>query len=399
MKTLLASMCVLVAIAPAAMAVVPSTEVFLPSVGRGQGSCPGGVCSQWRTDVWVLNPSVAGSATVQISFLLRNADNSDPATETVTVAPGQTLELADVMQSLFALDGVFGALRLVADQEVAVTGRIYDENVQTSSGTGTAGQFFAAMPADLALSSGDATDLIGLAQDGADIWRTNFGFVETTGNPVTVEVGLFTGDGTTVASTTYDLAGFGVTQVSISNIGGPPGENLRIRVSVTDGTGRVLTFASRIDNRTGDPSTVEMVGSAVAAHETGWFSGVVATPDGLYVDGGMELELTAEGLVSFAGTAGISCGEFVLTVDFGTSPTSPVALDDGGSFSTTLDQAYNDGAIIAFNIHWTLTGTLDQGVLVGTLDSVASDGVGGYAPCDGSAERSWRAGWVESVAR
>jgi hypothetical protein len=357
------------------------------------------VCSQWRTDVWALNCSATETATVEVSFLVRNADNSDPATETVTIGPGETLELVDVMQSLFGLDGVFGALRFVADREVVVTGRIYDENVQTSSGTGTAGQFFAALPADLAISEGKETDLIGLAQDGAETWRSNFGFVETTGNPATVEVGLFAGDGTAEASTAYELAAFGVSQVSISNIGGPPGENQRIQVRVTGGAGRVLTFASRIDNRTGDPSTVEMVGAAVAAHSTGWFSGVVATPDDLRVDGGIELEITSEGLVSYSGATGIPCGDFVLTVDFGTAPTNPIALDGNGSFSTTLEQAYNDGAIIAFNIDWTLTGTLERGVLTGTLSSVTSDAVGGYAPCDGSSARSWRAGWVEPVAR
>ena len=37
--------------APASFAVAPATDLYLPSVGHAQGACPGGVCSQWRTDV------------------------------------------------------------------------------------------------------------------------------------------------------------------------------------------------------------------------------------------------------------------------------------------------------------------------------------------------------------
>ena len=63
-----------------ALAGTPGTDLFLPSVGHGQGSCPGGICAQWRTDAWVFNPDTAKPAAVTIYFLQRGATQPDPRT-------------------------------------------------------------------------------------------------------------------------------------------------------------------------------------------------------------------------------------------------------------------------------------------------------------------------------
>lgn len=376
-------------------AVVPATEAFLPSVGRGQGQCPGGICSMWRTDVWLFNADPSVEVAVEISFLRRNADNLNPASVTVGVGPGETLELADILADTFGLDGAFGAFRFAADGDVVVTGRIYDSNVQTNIGVGTAGQFFPALPASFALAEGESTDLIGLARDNADSWRTNFGFVETTGQAAEVLAELIDSDGTVLSSKTYALSGFGTGQTSIADIGGPGGENLRVRIRVSEGPGRVLTFASRIDNRTGDPSTVEMV-TALQNRQVGSFEGIVMTPDGLRIDGGIELAVNAAGLTDYAGVTGIPCGDQLFTVDFGTPPVPPIPLQGGGIFSTVLVMPYIDAGIPIFTIEWTLSGTLSaDGVMTGVLQSVTSEGLGAWSACDGTAVRTWRAGWVE----
>jgi len=395
----LALTCLLLALTPLALALTPSTELFLPSVGHGQGSCPGGVCSEWRTDVWVLN-SADVAATVEVSFLVRDADNSDPVSETLTLSAGETRELTDVMLSLFGIDDAFGALRFEADREVVVCGRIYDANVQTNLGTGTAGQFFAALPAAAAIPSGQSTDLVGLARDEAGEWRTNFGLVETTGEPATVAVELLDGSGATLATATYEVAGLAVDQLSLADVGGPQGTNQRLRLSVTAGSGRVLTFASRIDNRTGDPSTVEMVIASMAPRSTGRFSGVVMSSDGLRVDGGLELGISSAGLEELAGATTIPCGDESFTVDFGTPPTNPVPIAADGSFTITLTIPYVDGAIPIFTIDWTLTGTLDSsGAASGTLRSDTHDGLGYWTACNGTSDRGWHAGWTGEYAR
>lgn len=236
---------------------VPATDVYLPAIGHGPGNCVGGVCTVWRSDVWIFNPSTA-EASVEISYLQLGAENLDPARRAVTVAPGETKEVLDIVGTLFGLDNSFGAARFVSSRPVVVTGRIYDANVVTNRGTGTAGQFFAALPAEAAIRRGMAADVIGAAQDAAGIWRTNFGFVETTGSSATIDVQRLDASGVVLARKTYVLRGREPRQFSILDIGGPAGTNQRLNFRVIDGDGRILTFGSRIDNRTGDPSTIQM---------------------------------------------------------------------------------------------------------------------------------------------
>ncbi len=241
-----------------AFAAVPSTNVFLPSVGHGPGSCVGGICTAWRSDVWIFNPSPTQPATVDIFYLQRGAENLNPPKKTITVASGETKELADIVSNLFTLDNAFGAMQFTSNAPVVVTGQIYDANVVTNRGTGTAGQFFAALPAEAAIRAGQTADVIGVAQDSAGVFRTNFGFVETTGNPATVEVQRIDGAGSVLATKTYVVGGREPKQLSVLDIGGPAGTNQRLRFRVVDGTGRIVAFGSRIDNRTGDPSTIQM---------------------------------------------------------------------------------------------------------------------------------------------
>lgn len=393
-RTLLVALSLLAAALPA-LAVAPATDVYLPSVGHAQGACPGGICSQWRTDAWIFNPGTT-AATVQIYFLQRDHENTAPTPQTVTVAAGETKEYVDIIYSLFNLDGVYGALRFVSNVEVVVTGRIYDENVQTNKGTGTAGQFFAGMSSQSAIGSGESTELVGLAQDSASLWRSNFGFVETAGASATLEVKRLDATGATLATKTYSLRAREPQQFAITDIGGPLGTNQRVTIKVTGGSGRVLAFASRLDNRTGDPSTVEMTTKpAVAAHTTGRFDGIVLTPDGTLVDGGVELTVSNLGLTGYAGITGLPCGSESFVVDFSETLTTPATIASDGTFSTQVDIPYGTSTQTYFTTRWTLSGTLaTDGVMTGTLRSETTGGSGDWAGCNATVDRTWRAGWT-----
>ena len=381
--------------APASFAVAPATDLYLPSVGHAQGACPGGVCSQWRTDVWIYNPATTGSVTVTVSFLRRDTENTSPATQAVVVAAGEVKELADIIATTFGLDGVYGALRFTAASEVVVTGRIYDANVQTNKGTGTAGQFFAGLPATLAIGNGEKTTIIGLAQDSGSVWRTNFGFVETSGASATVEVKRLDGVGTVLATKSYNLRARESRQFAITDIGGALGTNQQLLATVTGGSGRVIAFASRLDNRTGDPSTVEMVTKVVStAKNSGRFDGVVLTSDALLIDGGIELDIDSSGVTGFAGVSGLPCGADNYVVDFSTTSATPIPIGGDGSFVGSVSIEYKEGSTVFFTINWTLSGALTDGVLSGTLRSVTSGGAGSWAACNGTVDRPWRAGWT-----
>jgi hypothetical protein len=240
--------------------VVPATDQWIVSVGRGQGACPGGVCSQWRTDLWIFNPSSTATANVTLSLFERVAFPTGlPATRAVEVEPGKTAEFVDVVYGLFGFESRFGALRAESDIPVAVTARVYDANVTVvGKETGTAGQYFQAVPAHQAIGLGQSTNLVGLAQ--TDAFRSNFGFAEVTGKAVTVRVERLNDAGEVIASKDYAVGAQGVIQFSIADIAGsaklPVMEVERVRLTVKEGEGRIIPFASRIDNRSGDPVTV-----------------------------------------------------------------------------------------------------------------------------------------------
>ena len=370
---------VLVAMTAAgALAVTPATDLFLPSVGHAQGACPGGVCSQWRSDTWIYNPSTTQPATVVVAFLRRDTANLAPPTVTVAVAAQQTVELADVVLSSFAVADAYGALRFTADIPVVVTGRVYDANVQTNKGTGTAGQFFAGLPASIAIASGESTDIIGLAYDSEGIWRSNFGFVETTGAPATVEVQRLDEHGAVQGSKSYPVREREARQFPLTDIAGPLGGNVRLRVRVSAGSGRVVAFGSRLDNRTGDPSTVEM---AVAGGRDGTYlckaeKTTYDTPLTVTVSGGTVTALDATVLVTAEDVPSCSGGELVAVA--GALP-EPAVIDETGAVSFEIG-----GSAGGVTVRLQLTATFaPSGRVTGTVSTTMT----GAGSCSGS--KTW----------
>lgn len=270
-----------------AQTVTPATESVIPSVGHGTGV--GG--SQWRTDVWIFNPSSTKTVEVIVEFVVRSADNSSnlPLTTLVVVQPGQTREFIDVLKSLLGTTG-YGALYFRSQSPVVVTGRIYDANVTTSKGVGTSGQFFGAIPLTEAIGLGESMSLQGLAQDTD--FRSNWGFVEVSGNPVTVKVQRLDGDGTVLTEKEYEGGENAAQQFPVSDLGTVSAlddvpvltnSNLRVKLSVTGGEGKIIAFASRVDNISGDPTTV---GPSRSWVRPGIYQIVANRPDGT-VAGGM----------------------------------------------------------------------------------------------------------------
>ena len=86
--------------------------------------------------------------------------------------------------------------------------------------------------------------------------RTNLGFVETSGNPVTIEVSTIPSDSKVVAKTQIPLAANQFLQVSLAQFGLGTAYNARVTVKVLSGTGRVTAYGSVIDAATQDPTYV-----------------------------------------------------------------------------------------------------------------------------------------------
>jgi hypothetical protein len=397
-KTLVTAFLLL--LAGSAFAIVPGTDLYVPAVGHGLGQTVNGVQAWWRADVWIFNPSSTQGTTVSIFLLLRNQGNPNPDVRTITLAPGETRYLKDIVgppPGLFNLDNTYGGLRITSTIPVVVSGRSYDANVTvTGKGQGTAGQFFSGVPASLAIGPGDSTDIIGLDQDGFQTtgnWRSNLAFVETTGNPVDLSIYRVDSNGTVLNSTpyTYHLDGRQVSQINyvLTAIVNTTGTNQRVRVAVTGGTGRVIVNASRLDNTTGDPSTIE----SVMVPTAGRFEGLVLDAStGSRVDGGLQLQIGGGALTSYAGVAGIPCGSDSYTLDF--SPSSgTVAINADGTFTTSVSIDYSDGISKLFTTNWTLAGArAADGTWSGTLKTDTSGGTGTWASCNAlNIVRQWRA--------
>jgi hypothetical protein len=408
MKKLVLTVCAVLAVAVAApaLAVVAGTDTYVPAVAHA----PGAAGAAWRADAWIYNPSTTQSASVTVYLLLRQA-NPNPTSQVVTVNPTETRYFPDIIGTgLFQQTNAAGALRFVSSIPVVVTAESYNANVTTTKGTGTSGQFFGGTPADFAVGTDGTTSVIGLDQDATGTtgrWHSNLGLVETTGNSVNFVLDRLDDDGTVIGSWACDgtnaacppLGGREVRQFDyvLQNFSPKTGANQRIRVRVTGGTGRIIAAGSRIDNITGDPSTIEMTG----LYLTGRFEGVILPPSGnleSLLDGGLQATFGSGKLTFFGGVAGIPCGSSDLyTVDFSVPEGSNFSINSDGTFTAQTDAIdYSlDGVTTIFSTVWTLAGARQpDGSWSGTLSSNTSGGSGGYASCDGLVSRVWRAAWT-----
>ena len=395
-------------VAAAAFAVVPATDQYVPAVAHSDGF--GG--AQWRADLWIYNPSATQAANVHVFLLLRQA-NPTPGSQSVTVQPGDTLYFKDVIGAgLFNQSNAAGGLHILSSVPVLVTAESYNANVVTSKGQGTSGGFFGGVPANLGVGAGESTSVIGLDQDASGItagFRSNLALVETTGGSNTVNFVLerYDSNGNLVGSWACDgsnsacppLGPWEVRQFDLvlQNFSPVFGGNQRINVRVTGGNGAMIAAGSRIDNTSGDPSTIDMW----AFPRAGRFEGIVLdVATGAAVDGGLQLVIGGGALTNFQGVAGIPCGSDNFTLDFSPNAGINVPIGANGTLTTSVSIDYTDGVNTLFTTNWTLAGTrAADGTWSGTLKSDTTGGVsvGGYnyGTCNAlGVTRQWRAAWT-----
>jgi hypothetical protein len=217
---------------------------------------------------------------------------------------------------------------------------------------------------------------------------------------VTVEVKRLAANGTVLGTQTYSRNGRGAFQDSIEKIGGANGLNQRLRFTVTNGTGKIVVFGSRIDNRTGDPSTIEMLTAAVSGGKTtGRFEGIVLGGNGTSINGGLRLNLASSAVSDLAVLTGVPCPDDLSGVLVDVDG-SNVTIDGTGVFTFTKERSYLDGTQTVFKTKWTITGTRQtDGTWNGTIRSDTTNGVNttafDYSKCNATnVVRNWRAGWT-----
>ena len=264
MRTIVAVMLAVIVNAPAALALHPDDELWIPAAARGQGKAG----SFWITDLVVMNLGEA-AVTVEIAWLERDADNTEAEGVEYVIAGGATLTLADVVMSVFGHETAYGGLHIeVVDEEEASAGGaaatradggeeaeiVAHARVYSRSGQRTVGQSLEGFTAAAIITAdGEATThVIGASDD--ERFRSNWYGQNTAEEETEVEVELLDAAGEVVASRAYTLAPVAPVLHPLSELGEELGDGT-VRFTVTSGQG--IFGVSKVDRLTNDPTTLE----------------------------------------------------------------------------------------------------------------------------------------------
>jgi subtilisin family serine protease len=216
----------------------------VPIVAHSDGA--GGTA--WRSDVRIFNPSPDASATGRLSFVPSGEDGTEVFLQTEVVLPQRSvLDIPDVVGSRFAGTEMRGSLLLQSD----APGLVVSSRTYTGDHTlGTYGQYIGAADADQSTAAGEPKLVIGELGDGVR-FRSNLGITEIAGSEATVTVTRRDGaTGLPVATpASFQVAPFSNLQVAIP--AGPTAGGYA-EIAVTDGDGRVVGYASLVDNLSED---------------------------------------------------------------------------------------------------------------------------------------------------
>ncbi len=237
-------------------------ELFIPVAGAVAGANG----TRWATDLNIFNLGFGAPATVTVQFLPANQSNATDSgalsttnVATIVVAPRSVNRLTASIQSLFSLPTGLGAIRLVSDQPIVATARIFND--QHAIGRGTFGEMLAAMSRCEAVARGVLIGISGSsAGSSAVALRTNVGLFNPAGTPVEGNVAI-SNQGTIAATNTITLQPFGMIQLPA--IGNGPGTlfpNLRTDIAsgaiTFEASAPIFAYASIVDNLSGDTSIV-----------------------------------------------------------------------------------------------------------------------------------------------
>jgi hypothetical protein len=207
--------------------------------------------SSWRTDLEVHNPGSAPIA-YTVDMLVRDADNSAPASRSYTLAPGQSVRHLDALASLFGFTGA-ATLRITPlGGPLMTNARVYDDVP-----SGSYGQFVEGQGATAAITSGQTARMIHLSQaaDRSAGFRTNLGLVSASAVTTTVVADLFRSDATQLGEVTVTLRPYESVQRTevFREVASDAVADGYIVVKTTTDGGRFFAYASVIDNRSNDP--------------------------------------------------------------------------------------------------------------------------------------------------
>lgn len=225
-------------------------QLYLPAAAH----TPGVNNTIWRSDVVLLNLGAA-PAPVEVAVFPRDQANPVPATAAITVPPGGTFRLDDVLGSTFSVSNAALGFRF-PEGPVKISSRFYN----SSQSVGTNGMGIVAMGQDQALCGDEASlgvfgYLASSPAAGAG-FRSNLGFVNASAFNVQVLIKLFGDTGELLAVRSHTLLPYEHRQFTrvYESFGVTAAVNNGFAVvEVLTSGGRVHAYAMVIDNESGDP--------------------------------------------------------------------------------------------------------------------------------------------------
>ena len=206
--------------------------------------------TRWRTDLQV-KAQGDEPASFTVELLKSSADNRDPEVRSYSVGAGQSARLANLLESEFGFTGT-AALRVSATAgRILVTSRTFNDDP-----AGTFGQTVPAVDDREAFGPGDRAALIQLSRspDRSIGFRTNVGVVNLTDQSIGIDIELHRADGGDVGNVSLTLRPFEHRQVNdvFASGGAADIDDGYAIVRTSSPGGRFLTYASVVDNASGD---------------------------------------------------------------------------------------------------------------------------------------------------
>jgi subtilisin-like proprotein convertase family protein len=208
----------------------------------------------FETNLAITNADAA-PIRVTVSLIPLQITGPAPSPRVFEIAPGRTLEIPDLLASAFGLsDPSTAAVRVRPDSaaRLVVSARTF-----VRKHGGTFGYFVPSVLASSALS-GPLAEAFALQvrHDGKGPvgFRSNFGLVEIAGKPVDVSVRFVNEkSGSSEGSVVIRLEAGGFHQASVAElVGSSPGRSGYLEFTILSGEGRILPYATVVDNRSGD---------------------------------------------------------------------------------------------------------------------------------------------------
>jgi hypothetical protein len=273
-------------VVPTGKGTPPPDALIFPGVGHAVGANE----SLFESDVRITNIS-AQTMKYDLYFTPSGTDGTqNGSATTIEIAPNDTLALDDIVASLFGIGTTSSAIGVLEVRPLTTSSSsnsLFTSTTQNllnqlstvaSSRTynftpsGTFGQFVPAIPFSSFVgkaAAGLAPTILSLQQVAQSAaYRTNFGFVEASGQPADLVMRVYDTASALLATIPVSLKASEHMQLNslLATHGITDLDDGRVEVEVVGGDGKVTAYVSSVDNKTNDPLLMsgEIKGSTVA---------------------------------------------------------------------------------------------------------------------------------------